>query len=360
MSDQSAAEAARKAVQTQFMPETFADQSTSGIIQTLSRYEQRIAHAIPKSAIDLTPQRVFEIVATLLAKNEKLRNCTPQSIIGATLQCATLGLTPIPALAEAWLLPYREKVDNGRKDSKWINVCQFQIGYRGWISLFYRSGLVKSIEAQAVYSGDEFDFEYGTRKYIHHKRAKLGESRGELIGVYAIVRLMTGGINFVVMDLDEINDRRLRNPQYAGTYAKPKNQMVGAWDTDFVAMALTKPLRELRRLTPSTQLLDSAAAVDGRRILLDDFATDGTGVNAAGLPLAEVIGEAPTTAETGMAVEPPWNGPSEAFDGQAEQGKGEARKSATEPANASSLAAPKQAKEPNGSSALKTTRKPRI
>lgn len=355
MAEQSAAEAARLAVQSQFVPETFADAGTGQIIKTLSRYEARIASAIPKSAADLTPGRVFEIVATLLSKNEKLRKCTPQSIIGATLQCATLGLTPIPALAEAWFLPYREKVNNGRSEATWIDVCQFQIGYRGWISLFYRSGLVKNIEAQAVYANDEFDFEYGTRKYIHHKRAKLGSERGELIGVYAIARFITGGVNFVVMDIDEVDERRLRNPQYSGKYAKRADEMVGAWETDYVAMALTKPLRELRRLTPSTQLLDAAAATDGRRILLDDFATDGTGANLAALPYAQVIDPTPTgdtDDSAGTAVERAWNGRDEAFGAQPEPSAAEGQKAATDESAAKPQVAQSAAPPP-----LKTTRK---
>lgn len=56
----------------------------------------------------MTPERLMRIVLTSSQHNPALAECTPQSVIGAVVNCATLGLEP-NLLGHAYLIPYRNK-----------------------------------------------------------------------------------------------------------------------------------------------------------------------------------------------------------------------------------------------------------
>lgn len=109
--------------------------------------EGEIKKALPSV---LTPERFTRITLTALSSNPRLRECTPQSFLGAMMSAAQLGLEPNSQLGQAYLIPFR---NNG----KGCMECQFQIGYKGMIDLFYRSSEASSLTAQVVYENDTFE-----------------------------------------------------------------------------------------------------------------------------------------------------------------------------------------------------------
>ncbi|WP_202630600.1 recombinase RecT, partial [Deinococcus alpinitundrae] len=90
------------------------------------------------------------LAVTEFRKNPMLKECTPESLLGAVMQAAQVGLEP-DALGSAYLVPYYNKNKN-------VKEVQLQIGYKGLIELVRRSGQVTSIVANEVYENDEFDF----------------------------------------------------------------------------------------------------------------------------------------------------------------------------------------------------------
>ena len=82
------------------------------------------------------------IVMTELRKTPKLLECDAASLMGSIGQVAQLGLEVGGLLGHAYLIPY------GRE-------CQLVIGYKGLMELARRSGQIKSIEARAVFEGDD-------------------------------------------------------------------------------------------------------------------------------------------------------------------------------------------------------------
>ena len=63
--------------------------------------------------------------------NDKLRICSQLSIINAFYKCCEYGLDPASSLGQAWLIPYKSTID-------------LQIGYRGWLKLFFNNQLVSN------------------------------------------------------------------------------------------------------------------------------------------------------------------------------------------------------------------------
>lgn len=223
----------------------------------LSRYEDQIAQALPVSNNDLNAKRIIQITATVITQNPKLRVCDTGSVIAAVMQAAILGLNPLPSLAECYFIPYG-------KD------CTFQVGYKGWVNLYYRSKLVQEIYAHVVRKGDEFEYELGLEKKLRH--VVKSDTGDDVTHVYAVVKFKGGGHGFVVLTRKEIDKLKARG---AGG---------PAWKTDFEPMCQAKALKQLKRFIPSDGSIDAALASDERIIPLEAFNSDRTGLNLAALP----------------------------------------------------------------------------
>jgi recombination protein RecT len=185
-----------------------------------------IAQAIPKH---LTPDRLLRIATTSIRTNPKLKVCTPESLLGAVMQCAQLGLEP-SILGHAYLIPYK---------NKGVDECQFQIGYKGLIELARRTGQISSIMAQAVHENDEFEYEYGINEKLRHVPAD-GE-RGQVVKYYSYAKFKDGGYSFMVMSRQDIMIHRDK-------FSKAKTY--GPWVDHFDEMAKKTVLKALMKYMP--------------------------------------------------------------------------------------------------------------
>lgn len=243
--------------------------SASSSLEYLFRgYEDQIARALPKSS-GFDAARIIVIASTVIASDPKLRKCEPDSVLAALMQTVIMGLSPLPQMGEAYFIPRW----SGKAQA---TLCTFEIGYLGRVALYYRSGVVRSVEARVVYQNDIFSYRYGLEPILTHVPTE-GE-RGPLTYAYARLELMTGGRLFNVLRHDEIERLRLRNPeQEAGSPS-------WAWATDYEAMAKGKALKSLRPFVPSSgpdaQILSQYVANEDRAVRLSDLAPEGTGVIA--------------------------------------------------------------------------------
>lgn len=213
-----------KAVQPSKQGKTLAD--------LFEEMKPAIAQAIPKH---LTPDRLLRIATTSIRTNPKLKVCTPESLLGAVMQCAQLGLEPT-ILGHAYLIPYRnkDKETGGFKDE-----CQFQIGYKGLIELARRTGQISSIIAQAVHEKDTFEYEYGINDKLRHVPAD--GDRGAVTRYYAYAKFKDGGYSFLVMSKQDIMIHRDK-------FSKAKNY--GPWVDHFDEMAKKTVLKALMKYMP--------------------------------------------------------------------------------------------------------------
>ena len=211
--------------------------------------KQQMALALPKH---VTADRLARIALTEVRKNPKLMRCDQASFLGAVMQCAALGLEPGGALGHCYLLPFekREKVGG-----QWKTVrtdVQFILGYRGMIDLARRSGQIVSLEARAVYAKDKFEVELGLDSNIVHKPAWEEADRGQLTFVYAVAKLVGGGVQFDVMSRAEIEKVRARS--------KAKDN--GPWVTDFDQMSVKTVVRRLFKYLPVSIEIQRAVGLD--------------------------------------------------------------------------------------------------
>lgn len=129
-------------------------------------------------------------VVASVQRNPALLECNSTSVINSFMTMAQLELMPSDVAGEAYVLPYKNK--NG-------TVAQFQLGYQGLVTLFYRAG-ARSIVAEIVRKNDEFSVVNGE---IFHKPDYFSD-RGEAIGAYVIVELQMGGKVTKVMSKPDI------------------------------------------------------------------------------------------------------------------------------------------------------------
>jgi recombination protein RecT len=192
----------------------------------------------------LKVDRFIRVVLTEVAKNPKLLECTPSSMMGALLQCGQLGLEPNSVLGHAYLVPF-----NNRKRNR----LEIQLipGYKGLLVLARRSGEISTIDVHEVRAGDKFEYAYGSNPVLIHKPAKSG--RGEIEYFYAVSRMKDGGVQFDVMSKAEVEEHRDR-------YSKAAQD--GPWVTNFREMGMKTPLRRLCKMLPASIELQAAVALD--------------------------------------------------------------------------------------------------
>ena len=249
--------------------------------QLIEQLTPQIERALPKS---MTAERFTRIVLTTVRTTPKLLQCTPQSVLGATMLAAQHGLEPGP-LGLAYIIP---RYSNKTKSLE----AQFQIGYRGYLELARRSGQVAMIDAEVVYEHDEFEFEKGLAPKLRHVPRQQGD-RGAAVAVWAAATFVNGGSAFKVLSVEDVEKYRKRSQT-------PDN---GPWKTDWEPMAMKTALRRLSTFLPLSAEAQMVALADEgivRELPLDDqFAVD----HEEPGPIVDVV-------EGGQPDEPP------AADGQ--------------------------------------------
>lgn len=210
-----------------------------------------ITEALPKSK-GMDAERLTRMTLTTLKTNPKLLECSIESLLGAVLQSAQLGLEP-NLLGSCYFIPYRGTVS-------------FQIGYKGLIDLVCRSGAVQTIVAQEVRKGDTFHYEYGRNETLKHIPAPHNE-RGELEYFYAYAVMKNGGFTFQVMHISEIE--KVRN-EHSMAYKYDKSSSI--WVKHFESMAAKTVIKKLIKYLPLQ--VDVLNAVEHDETIRKDISAD--------------------------------------------------------------------------------------
>lgn len=203
--------------------------------ELLKKMSPQIAKALPKH---MTADRMARIALTAFNGNKQLQQCDKMSFLAALMQSVQAGVEPNTVLGEAYLIPYGNK-------------CQFQIGYKGILTLCFRSGEFESIYAHEVYANDEFSYAYGLHKDLKHIPAENPE--GEPIYFYAVYHLKNGGYDFQVWSKDKVLT-------HARKFSKTFKS--GPWQTNFNEMAKKTVLLQLLKYAPKSVEIAKAMAMD--------------------------------------------------------------------------------------------------
>lgn len=160
----------------------------------------------------LNPERMLRLCTNAVRKTPKLAQCEPASVLGAMMASAALGLEPNTVQQQAFLIPYKRRAF---VDGRWSDVleCQFQIGYRGFVTLIYRSPLVARLSAGCVRVGDHFAHREGSKSFLEYEIGLDG--RGALRAAFSHVEMREGrGESAVVLPSEEIMKIRGRSETY--------------------------------------------------------------------------------------------------------------------------------------------------
>jgi recombination protein RecT len=159
----------------------------------------------------LTPDRFLRLAVNAVRKTPLLASCEPKSVLGAFMASAALGLEPNTIQQQAFLIPYKR---NAKIGGDWVQIveCQFQVGYRGFVTLAHRSPYIVSIQAEAIHEGDLFEHMMGSDTFLKYRKAL--KDRGELIGSYCLTKLDSGIELATVLPLAEIHKIRSKSETY--------------------------------------------------------------------------------------------------------------------------------------------------
>lgn len=221
---------------------------------TLSKeYQKQIENFFgdPKLALEFLSNVVASVQRT-----PKLLDCSPETLLNSFITMASLKLMPSGVSGEAFVLPY---------DNKTGMVAQFQLGYQGIVTLFYRAG-VKSIVAEIVRKNDQFSYENGE---VRHAPDVFSDNRGEAIGAYVVVELMTGGKVSKVMSKKEILE-------IGKKFSKSFSSGFSPWDEKNdpqLWMWRKTVLKQAAKLAPKNPELMRAIEEDNKDSVLGDRAS---------------------------------------------------------------------------------------
>ena len=190
-----------------------------------------------------SPQFVTSLVSAVNA-NTMLANCKPESVLTAALTAASLDLPINQNLGFAYLIPYKNKSGE---------VCQFRMGYKGFIQLAQRSGYYKTINATDVREGEMTGFDRLSGELTFEWLNDSERNEAKVVGYVAYFQLLNGFEKSLFMTTDELEKHAKK---YSKNYAKYKS---GLWADNFDSMAKKTVLKLLiSKFGPlNTQLEDA-------------------------------------------------------------------------------------------------------
>jgi phage RecT family recombinase len=168
-------------------------------------FKQKISEALPPG-LDL--DRFTRTALMAVQQNPDLMGNDQQSLYLSIMQCAKDGL--LPDGREAALVLFFDKKTQTKK-TQYIPM----VGGLRKIAAEHKVALA----AYVVHAEDKFEYELGFDPAIVHRPPKLGETRGEIVGVYACAIDSLGQKYLEVLSVDEVEKvRKVSRAKDAGPW----------------------------------------------------------------------------------------------------------------------------------------------
>lgn len=164
-----------------------------------------------------------------------------QSVIDAVTNIAAIGISLNPAKKQAYLVP---------RDGR---IC-LDISYMGLLDLAVDSGSIRWGQARLVYQADTFEVQGVDREPIH-RFSPFARDRGDVVGVYCVVKTADGDYLTEAMSTEEVNEIRDRSSAWK---AWIKNKRSCPWVTDWGEMAKKTVVKRASKYWPTTERLAAA------------------------------------------------------------------------------------------------------
>lgn len=173
---------------------------------------------------------------------QKVAIANPQSVRNAVTNIAAIGISLNPAKKQAYLVPRK-------------GVICLDISYMGLLHLAIDSGSIKWGQSKLVHESDMFALN-GLDQLPLHKYEPFSKSRGDIIGVYVVVKTADGEYLTESMSIADVNDIRDRSEGWKA-YMKD-NTKTCPWVTDPGEMTKKTVIKRAYKLWPKTDRLDQA------------------------------------------------------------------------------------------------------
>lgn len=201
-------------------------------------------------------------------RNPVLLDCEPRSLINSYMIMASCGFMPSGVSGEAYVLPYN---NNKQINGEWVKVkeAQFQMGYPGLVTLFYKAGVTKIV---GVIVREKDKFKLVDEKIEHEVDPRLSKAeRGDPIGSYVIVTFK-GEDNGKYMNGKDIIDHAKK---FSKSY-DPKGKY-SPWNPDNdpeLTMWMKTVLKQHSKLLPKNETINRAIDADNHDSIMYDRIED--------------------------------------------------------------------------------------
>lgn len=178
--------------------------------------------------------RFVTAITSAVATNPELQKCDPSTIVSAGLLGEGLNLSPSPQLGQYYLVPFKDRKNNR-------TVCQFQLGYKGYIQLAIRSGQYKKLNVLPIKQGELISFNPLEEDIqVQLIDDEVERENAPTIGYYAMFEYTNGFKKAMYWSREKMESHA---EKYSMGYKAKKGFTF--WEKDFDAMACKTMLRQL-------------------------------------------------------------------------------------------------------------------
>jgi recombination protein RecT len=217
--------------------------TTTDIISLV--YDQKPQFMAVRSDPTLDFDREAQFATQIILGNDYMMGvarANPQSVSNAVNNVAAIGISLNPASKLAYLVP--------RKKS----VC-LDISYMGLLHIAQQSGAIDWGQAVIVRALDTFELQ-GIDSPPLHKFNPFATDRGEIVGVYVVVKTDTGDYLTHGMPIAKVYDIRNRSESWKAFERDSTKK--GPWNTDEEEMVKKTCVKQAAKYWPRRERLDSA------------------------------------------------------------------------------------------------------
>jgi recombination protein RecT len=181
-------------------------------------------------------------IANALRAVPELWECTPETVLGAALRCAQLGMAPNDGTNRTWILPYKRQ-------------ATFQLGYGGVMELARRAVPGLRFDGRPVFPNDEFALDWGKAEPLTHKPSfSLQTDRGgQAYAWYVRAIYPDGSVQVHALDREGV--------EYHRSFSKQPDGLM--WTKSYDSAALKSVVMDMKRWLPSSAQLAAGLASDG-------------------------------------------------------------------------------------------------
>ena len=225
-------------------------------------------------------------VLSLVNNDKALAEAEPMSILTGAMVAATLDLPLDKNLGYAYIIPFKEKQQNG----SYLQKGQFILGYKGYIQLAQRSGRYKALNVTNVYEGELVSWHRLEEELVLDYDNKKSDV---VIGYCARFELLNGYEKTVYWSKEEVvaHEKKHRKGNYQSA----------VWKNNFDEMAQKTVLKNMLSKWGILSIeMQRANMADDRSVEFDET---GNMVDVTPDEPFELTSEDPFTAEVVAEIE---------------------------------------------------------